>query len=192
MKMPPIVLFFAQGIKRVRNKRSGRHVNSAGIELTNWTIRLALVACAGCWALGLWFPKDGRRHKRLARGLWTLGCLLLWLHVACAFGFYHHWSHAEALASTAHRTRETIGLDWGGGIFFNYMLMLVWTADVLWWWTRPTSYAMRPRALALAVHGFLAFMILNAAVVFETGATRWVTLAVLAALVIGALARRAG
>ena len=165
-------------------------MSNAGIELTDWTIRLALLACAGRWALGLWFPK-GRRHERPARGLWTLGCLLLWLHVACAFAFYHHWSHAEALESTALRTRETIGLDWGGGIFFNYALLVVWTADVLWWWIRPTSYRMRPRSLALAVHAFLAFMIFNAAVVFESGATRWVTLAGLVVLAIGRLARRA-
>lgn len=159
-------------------------MTDTGIELTRWTIWAVLAACAGRWAIALWSADGGRRLEWLARGLWTLGCLLLWAHVACAFQFQHHWSHAEAVASTARRTLETIGIDWGGGIFFNYGLMLIWTVDVAWWWLQPAAYQARPRGLALALHAFLAFMIVNAAVVFESGPIRWITLA--AFVVLGA------
>jgi hypothetical protein len=165
-------------------------MSDADIELTRWTIRLALAAVAGRWSIALWLPDQGRRHERLARGLWTLGCVLLWVHVACAFEFHHHWSHAEAVASTAGRTRDTIGIEWGGGIFFNYAMMLVWTADCAWWWLRPLSYRARSPRLALALHGFLAFMIVNAAVVFESGAIRWFAIGGAILLAAGWLWRR--
>jgi hypothetical protein len=97
----------------------------------------------------------------------------LLVHVGCAFRFYHHGSHAEAYADTARKTARTTGLDWGGGIYFNYLLMLWWGLDVAWWWTAPSRYVMRPQWIGGALHGFLAFMAFNATVVFEAGPIRW-------------------
>lgn len=119
---------------------------------------------------------------RASRWLWTAACGMLWIHVACAFQFQHHWSHAEAHAHTAGKTAEYVGLDWGGGLYFNYLLMAVWTGDVAWWWIAPRSYADRPVAIGLFVWGFVVFMAFNATVVFGSGVLRWLALVVFAAL----------
>jgi hypothetical protein len=103
-------------------------------------------------------------------------------HTAAAFHLRHDWSHGAAQADTARQTREMTGLDWGGGLFVNYALLLVWTADVLWWWLSPTAFHHRPRSIDLAVRGFLLFMFVNGAIVFVPGPMR--VLGALAALVV--------
>jgi hypothetical protein len=154
--------------------------------LTRWTVRLALAFYAFTVALRLTFPT----HRRLARGLWTAGCLLFLAHVAAAFTWFHGWSHARAYAETARQTRDLLGIDWGGGLFINYLFTAVWTADVAYWWLGGLdAYDGRPRWLDFALHSFFAFMAFNGAVVFARGPTRWVALATAAALGLLALLR---
>lgn len=116
------------------------------------------------------------------RTLWSVACLLTWIHVLCAFGFRHHWSHAEAYAHTASETERMIGVDWGGGIYFNYLFLALWTIDALWWWRAPASYRARSRAVSLSVHIYLAFIVFNATVVFGPAPVRYTTLAAIAVL----------
>jgi hypothetical protein len=118
-----------------------------------------------------------RRCLTAARLAWTGGWLFFLVHVACAFEFYHDWSHAGAYRSTARETAEVVGLNWGGGLYANYAFALVWLADVCWWWLRRESYVARPRAAEWIVHGFLGFIALNATVVFGAGMIRWFGLA---------------
>ena len=127
-----------------------------GQALTVWVIWLATalyVAAVAGWLM---------RQDRLARVLWTAGCGLYVVHVAGAFQFYHHWSHAAAYRETARQTLEVVGLNWGGGLYFNYVFTAVWVADVIWWWRGIETYRRRPRAITIAVHTFMAFMFLNA------------------------------
>ncbi len=143
-----------------------------GEFLTRWTIRLALTL----YVLGL-----SRRVNAFgrpswlawARLAWTGGCFAFLLHIACAFQFYHHWSHAAAYETTTRQTAEVIGLDWGGGLYANYVFALVWTADACWWWLRPKSYQARPRIVEGAAQGFLGFIAFNSTVVFGQGAIRY-------------------
>jgi hypothetical protein len=132
-------------------------------------------------------------RPRLARGLWTAGCLLFVVHVAAAFHYFHHWSHVEAYHETARQTAEMVGLHWGGGLYFNYLYTLTWAADVAWWWRRGAKdYGQRRRWLSATVDAFMAFMAFNGAVVFGHGATRWVGAAMallLAILATGARVR---
>jgi hypothetical protein len=68
-------------------------------------------------------------------------------------------------------------INWGGGLFINYAVAVLWTADVAWWWFAGlASYRRRPWWLVLAWHSFLIFIIFNATVVFKDGLTRWVGL----------------
>jgi len=132
---------------------------------TRWTIWIALALYVA--ALG------ARPAPRLRQWAWTLGCLFYLAHVAAAFHFYHHWSHAAAYQHTARRTAEVMGLDWGGGLYWNYAFTLVWLGDVIWTW-----FGLRwPPWAGAAVPGFLAFMAFNATVVFGTGPIRWLGLA---------------
>jgi hypothetical protein len=136
------------------------------VYLTAWL-------AVACYFAALLAPRTSRRR----RTLWTLGWLAFVLHVVAAFHFVHHWSHAEAAASTSRRALEVTGRPATGGIYYNYAFLFVWTLDVAWQWTAPTSYARRPRPIAWLVHGFLAFIVFNAAVVFAHGPLRWLSLA---------------
>ena len=116
-------------------------------------------------------------HQRRSRAWWTIGCLACLAHIALAMHVFHHGSHAAAVADTARQTRDAIGLDWGGGIYFNYLFAAIWSADVAWWWIAPQSRAGRRLSVSAALHLFLAFIVLNATVVFEQGAIRWASAA---------------
>lgn len=100
-----------------------------------------------------------------ARALWTGALGVYLLHVVCAFTFFYDWSHAIAHRETARQTAELFGVNWGGGIFVNYAFTAIWSADCLWWWAGPESYGRRPAVVSASVHGFLAFIFLNATVV---------------------------
>lgn len=146
-------------------------------SLTVWIIRLALVAYFVALAELLLTAQS--RRARLA---WTIGALACVAHIGLAMHFQHHWSNAAAYAETARQTREIIGLDWGGGIYINYLFAAVWLADAAWWWCSPASRVARGMWLSGLIHGFLAFIIFNATVVFKTGPLRWTVLAACLAL----------
>lgn len=170
-----------------------------GALLTSWTIRAALVCYAVYVALTL-----TRTKPNLARAIWTAGCGLFIMHVACAFHFYHHWSHQAAWQETADETRLVIGVAFGDGIYFSYLFLALWVADVVWLWSPGNSLArgslqfrfarsatpVPPLAAGLdrtphwrlAVHGFMLFIAVNGAIIFEAGATRAAGLPVMVGL----------
>ncbi|HZL89382.1 MAG TPA: hypothetical protein VFB96_13535 [Pirellulaceae bacterium] len=158
-----------------------------GTLLTVWTIRLALAAYA-LW-LAAWLAGPAAAISlgpRTSRWLYTVGCGLFLAHVACAFHFYHHWSHREAFHDTAQQTKEMLGIAFGEGIYFSYFFTLLWVADVAWLWLAPQR---RWPWLTAATQLYLAFIALNGAVVFEAGVTRWVGIPVALLLGITALRR---
>jgi hypothetical protein len=151
-----------------------------GQQITLWTVRLALAFYVLTLAALL-----ARARPGTARGLWTLGCLCYLAHVAAAFHFFHGWSHAAAYRDTARQTYDALGLDWGGGIWFNYVFTVLWAADATYWWEAGRRrYRQRPRCVTGAIHAFMAFMWVNAAIVFPTGPVRWVSLAAAVLLLI--------
>lgn len=143
-----------------------------GELLTRLTIWIALCAYGmGAGALLLTRHRPGCGTH--ARSVWTLGCVFFVAHVACAFSYYHGWSHAAAYGETARQTAELTGMHWGGGIFLNYLMGALWIADVLWWWMSPESFARRASSLTRLWHGFALFMVFNGTVVFGNGPVRW-------------------
>ena len=152
-----------------------------GELLTKLAVWLALCA----YAIGAGTLLLARRRPRwlvCARWAWTLGCAFFLAHVACAFSYYHHWSHADAYRETARQTGEMTGFHWGGGIFFNYLVAVAWLADVLWWWLAPESFARRSPRLATVWHAFFLFMVFNGTVVFGIGPVRWLGAVICAGL----------
>ena len=144
-----------------------------GEFLTRGTAWLALTLYVAC-EIGT----AVRRARGLAgadRDRWqsTIGCAVFLAHVACAFNFYHDWSHAAAYTDTARQTAELIGWSWGGGLYINYVFGLVWVSEVIWSWTHSSGYLQRSSLLTWAVRGFFMFMIFNGAFVFAHGAVRW-------------------
>jgi hypothetical protein len=134
-------------------------------DLARWSARAAFAFYVG--AIAVW-PK-GRR----IRWLWTMACAAMLVHVGIAFDQVHHWSHRAAYEATALQTASVVGLNWGAGIYANYALLLVWLVDMLWWWSNAKNYEERPRSVTWSIHGFLAFMWFNAAVIFAHGWMRW-------------------
>jgi hypothetical protein len=128
---------------------------------------------------------DPVRRDRWARWAWTVGCAVYLVHVAFAFQFLHHWSHAAAVEHAAQRTLEVVGFEFGAGIYVNYVFTLLWVTDVVLWWRR--SLAGRPTSSVYywAIQAIFAFMMFNATVVF--GPAFWIWVAVGALVVIVAL-----
>ena len=104
--------------------------------------------------------------------LWTLGCLFFFAHVAAAFHFYHHWSHAQAFEDTRRQALEQTGWDFRGGLWFNYVFAMVWMADCLAWWRGGSEFRTQHRTWHLALQTWFLFMIFNATVVFGRGLAR--------------------
>jgi hypothetical protein len=160
-----------------------------GEVLTHWTVRIALLCMAARFAGAMVWPQR-REWFTWSRGVWTVGCIFFLLHVAFAFAFYHHWSHAHAFEVTARRTQEMLGVRFGEGIYFSYLFAILWTADVLSQWWAPTAARTRPGWLSGLLLSYLAFLAFNGAVVFERGITRTVGVPMTVLLLAGALVAR--
>lgn len=158
---------------------------SAGIgelltKLTVWAAVTAYsIACAG-----ILLARTGEPHASWIRWVWTIGLCLFLIHVGCAFGFYHGWSHADAYRETARQTAAMTGMHWGGGLYFNYLLATLWLADVVWLWIAPDNHSRRPRMISAAFHSFLFFLVVNGTVIFVHGPMRWYGLVLCVALVV--------
>jgi hypothetical protein len=142
------------------------------------TVRLTGFHAVCFWAVGAMLqlhlrPLEwafGSTRRFAARLAWPLGWVLLLVHVAWAFGVAHRWSHDEAY----RHTERLSGV--GAGVYVNYLYVLVWGVDVVWFVGFPRHYALRPRRVGWAVHGFLGFIAFNAAVVYSATLGRWTSL----------------
>ncbi len=156
---------------------------SRGELFTRLTIWLALSGYA-CGAIIHFVRRENLRWQARARWAWTLGCLGMLAHVACAFHVYHNWSQTSAYRETARQTAEVFNFNWGGGLYINYAFIAAWVLDVIWWWRGLAAYNRRPRYVVLAWQGFFLFMVFNATVVFKTGVLRWLGIVLCLALVL--------
>ena len=188
----------------IRRTAANLDVVMLGALLTSWTIRAALLCYALYIALAL-----ATNQRNVSRAVYTVGCGLFVAHVACAFHFYHHWSHQAAWQKTAEETQQLLGVPFGDGIYFSYSFLVLWVCDVVWLWTRgsqtkdsdsrigsPHLWSARsatpvPQLACrsgmtsrwrLALHGFLLFIAVNGAIIFEAGVTRAVGVPVVLAL----------
>lgn len=137
--------------------------------ITRATIWLALFCYLATTALQ---TRASSRTTLLPRVIWMTGCIFFVLHVAAAFHFYHQWSHAMAEDDTRLQTVQRTGMNFGGGIYFNYLLGLMWLTDCAGWPVRGSHlHELHPR-WRIALHAFFLFMIFNATVMFGHGWAR--------------------
>lgn len=162
---------------------------TSGDFLTHWSARGAAICYVAAVLLQIMpRPAQSSLHSA-ARLAWSLGALLICLHVAFAMHFTYHWNHAQMVAETTRQTREFAGINWSGGAYVNYAFMLVWAGDALWWWLAgDRQYRNRPRWISIIVQAFLAFIAFNAVVVFAKTPLRWWGIA--ATLLVAAVAWR--
>lgn len=169
-------------------RRTPVSTKNPAVEAADLAIRGSAWGAFGFWVLAEAFgngPATWRRPPR--RFFWAAGALTLAAHLALAFQFRRHWSHVEAVAEVRQRTGETFGVYWGGGVWLNYGMTAAWLGDVC----REAfeKAAAAPRRPSSALRAFLAFMWLNAAVVFARPPARWLALA---AFIVLALSKRGG
>ena len=112
-----------------------------------------------------------------SRTLWTAGAALALIHSITAFGVFYGWSHEIARRMTTQQTAALTGIDFGSGVYINYLFLVVWLADAFWWWGSPRSYLARPRLVSGLIRGFIFFIIFNGAVIFADGWARIVGIA---------------
>ena len=165
-----------------------------GKELILWSVRIGL----GCYAVSCYrflqrVSVDPVQHVNSSairgdRLWWSVAGLIFWIHFAAAFHFHHHWSHQHAFTHTAQRTGEMLGWEFGYGVYFNYLFLLLWAVDVSWWWFSPVGYLQRRRWISVSIQVFFLFVMINGAIVFVRGPTRWVS--ILALCLLGILSRR--
>ena len=98
-----------------------------------------------------------RRRRRSGPGpsRRTAACALYLAHVACAFHFYHDWSHESAYRQVERESEELLGVEIGGRLYLNYVFTLVWCADVVRVWIRGNA---RDVVCTRLLHSFMAFM----------------------------------
>ncbi|HEY0430926.1 MAG TPA: hypothetical protein VGC61_03885 [Pyrinomonadaceae bacterium] len=155
---------------------------NVGELLTRLTIWITIVAFAVGFATFA-LSRNRRSWDAAARLAWTVACIALLAHVAFAYHFYHGWSQDAAYLETARQTEKVVGLNWGGGLYINYALVIGWVVDTICWWVLGLEvYRSRSWPLVAAWRGFLIFIIFNATVVFKTGFVRWAGLFVCVAL----------
>jgi hypothetical protein len=138
--------------------------------VTRQTARVAVLF----WAMAAAALLLGRRQ--FARAAWTVGCGAFLVHVGTAFERVHGWSHPAAV-----RHVEALS-GFGPGVFVSYVFTLAWVSDVAWWWLDEVTYDSRPAWFDRLVHGFMAFVVFNGTVVYETGFIRWAGAVVFIAL----------
>lgn len=161
-------------------------------------------------SLSLFALAEVARHRTARtwpRAVSAAGLVLMIVHVFIAMGWRHDWAHSSALATTAAQTRDVYGLDWGGGVYVNYVFVVLWTFLVLGCWgDREGAGADRHgagseqqgagggpagaggaglrHAVVWAVRWVFLIIIANAAVVFAGGWRRLAGAAIVAALVV--------
>lgn len=145
------------------------------------TIWLALVAFTAAEA-GRRPALSGRAPARWSAPLSFTGLALLIVHIVLAYAVRHGWSHEAAVRATAQQTAAVYGLDWGGGIYVNYLFALVWAIDAGQWSVSPASAAARPPAIHWALRVFYILIIVNGAVIFVPGPRRVLGVALVLAL----------
>ena len=130
----------------------------------DWAVRgTAWLALAGYFT-GALLLLHGK--KQISKWVWGAGCDFNFLHILAAFHFTHNWSHTAAVEHVAKQSEAVIGTPFGAGIWFNYVFTMLWIIDATWLWWNKESYARRATWITWAIHSFLFFMVVNAAVVF--------------------------
>jgi hypothetical protein len=154
-------------VYRIREKGKGKREKGKKVEgVLFGTIAASIASYTGAEWLRF---RGGATRQGTARALWTLAAVLCLVHAAAAFHWRHHWSHAAAYEDTAAQTAALTGLEWGGGLWINYLFLVLWIADAGWWWWSPRSYRSSGSLLTSVVTGFFLFMFLNGAVIFADG-----------------------
>lgn len=155
--MRPTGLIFFYAVSRGRDTETMG--SEPGASLILWTARISVMLYAA--AVIRCFGTSSRTGWQY---LWTGSWLMCVVHVLCAFQFEHYWSHAAALKHTAVMTHRVTGLQWGGGLYINYLFLTVWMIHAVTCLRKAKSDS--EASPGYWFHAVAAFMMFNATAVF--------------------------
>ena len=115
---------------------------------------------------------------------WTIGVTFCAVHMAIAMAVHYGWNHQAAVRATAEQAAAVYGITWTGGLYVNYVFLLIWAGETAWWAISTRAYLSRGAALVWSLRAFYFVIIVNAVVVFARPAMRPAGLLLLAALVV--------
>lgn len=98
----------------------------------------------------------------------AIGVALATAHTLLALGVAYDWDHARAVAVTAERAAEVYGVAWPGSLYVNYVFLVWWLADTLWWWRAPVAFVTRSRWIEWLWRLTAFTMVINGAVIFAS------------------------
>ena len=160
--------------------------------LIAWSIRLSMLLFVTTLLTRLVAPQ-AIANSPATKSLWTAGFVLFVVHVLASFHFVHHWSHHAAYEATAKQTGELLGIEFGGGVYFNYLFLIAWGGDVWSTWYPPAREQWIIHWLLRLGMLYMLFIAFNGVVVFKSGWLRMVgiaaTLILLAGLIWSAVAK---
>jgi hypothetical protein len=119
------------------------------------------------------------RAPRTAGRLHLAGAVLALAHVVIAMGAVHGWRHDLAVRATAAQTARVFGLDWGGGVWANYLFVGLW----FWYAWRLSRDRTPGHAWVWWFRGFVLVMLANGAIVFAAASRRAAGTVIVATLV---------
>ena len=152
-----------------------------------WAIRIALGLMVLVLAIEI---RGGKSTDRSTASLWLIGALLSLYHSLGSIATFYHGSQSMAFEATAQQTEELLGIRFGAGLFVNYAFVLIWLVDALFRCASPASYRQLPIEYSYCIKGFLIFIAINGAIVFQSGWIRGIGLACVALLLMLSLQRR--
>ncbi|MBM3779096.1 MAG: hypothetical protein FJW23_12835 [Acidimicrobiia bacterium] len=107
--------------------------------------------------------------RRWPLTVYWAGAGLAFVHYLAAFHWHYDWSHSQAVLATAGQTAEAFGLDWGGGVWVNYLFLAAWGVDA-------SGYTLHrpipPGAWRWMLRAFYLTIIVNGAIVFAAAPMR--------------------
>ncbi len=139
-----------------------------GMFLIVWSIRLSLVLLVVTFLAWLLTRGQAQSHWAI-RVTWTFSFLLFLVHVLSSFHFIHHWSHREAYAATAKETARLMGVEFGGGVYFNYLFLAGWALHVWFTWFPAAARGPVVRTFLQLILLYMLFIAFNGVVVFKSG-----------------------
>ena len=157
-------------------------------SLIAWSIRLSMllfVLVIACRILG----SKTIIESTVTKTVWTCAFALFIVHVLASFHFVHRWSHSAAYRATAKQTLELLGIEVGTGVYFNYLFLVVWAADVINSWTNFSVGRWMVQWLLRIGLMYMIFIAFNGVVVFESGWLRAVGILLTTMLVAASIIR---
>jgi hypothetical protein len=118
--------------------------------------------------------RDGSRRTLVIE---VAAWMMLVIHIGFAFHEHHGWSHAAAERHVADDTAATVGIRWGGGIYFNHAMVVLWGVSIVHRGLARQPSSRLAGRLQRLIDIYVALMWASATILFGSTGFRWLGIA---------------